>query len=202
MRCSKCGYDNLDGMKYCVSCAAELLTPEQRTEKVEENKKSVIILYIIIGLLVVLLIGLIVYLLMGGGSAVPIGGGKEEEPPKEVTHVEPATVGTWGCSSEANGGAMTLIIELKEDGTFRFGPVSGFENNHIEGTFNSNLIGEAEDGEEYDAYGLTMKQTKIIDNGNITEGEANVTYSVGINKEGDTAIFSSGNGNTSYYCTK
>ena len=41
MKCMKCNYDNLDGMKYCVSCGCELLTPEQKAQKAAANKKSV-----------------------------------------------------------------------------------------------------------------------------------------------------------------
>ena len=202
MRCNKCNYDNLDGMKYCVSCGAELLTPQQKEEKVKEGNRSVIILYIIIGLLVVILIGLIVFLLLGGGSTVGTKKDDKGGEVAEVTHVEPATVGTWACSSSQSGGELTIVIELKEDGSFRFGPITGFENNHIEGTFNSNLLGTAEEGEEYDAYELTMKQTKIVSSGEITEGEASVTYSVGVTKDGGTAIFSQGEDKASYYCSK
>ena len=201
MRCNKCNYDNLDGMKYCVSCGAELLTPQQKEEKIKENNKSVIILYIIIGLLVVVLIGLIIFLLLGGGSTVGPKKEKEEEV-QEASHVDPDTVGTWACSSDQSGGKLTIVIELKDDGTFRFGPVTGFEENHIEGTFNTSLIGTAENGEKYDAYGVTMKQTMIVSSGEITEGEATVTYSMGVSKDGDSAIFSQGEDKTSYYCNR
>jgi hypothetical protein len=201
MRCNKCNYDNLDGMKYCVSCGAELLTPQQKEERVKEGNRTVIILYVIIGLLVVILIGLIIFLLLGGGSTVGV---KKDDAGKvqEVTHVESATIGTWACSSDQSGGELTIVIELKEDGSFRFGPINGFENNHIEGTFNSNLLGTAEAGEQYDAYELTMKQTKIITNGEVAEGEANVTYSVGVTKDGKNSIFSQGKDKTSFYCSK
>ena len=40
MRCIKCGYENIEGLKYCSSCGEELLTQEQMVRRNKQNKSK------------------------------------------------------------------------------------------------------------------------------------------------------------------
>ncbi len=200
MRCIKCNYDNLDGMKYCVSCGSELLTPEQKAKKAEANKKSVVKLYVVIGILVVLLIGLIVFLLVGNGGSNGSAGGNNGG--DGTVSVHPDTVGIWNCNSDPKASSFTLTIELNNDGTYLFGPYGNTDSNNISGTFSSNSFGATDETGKYDLYSLTLTQKQIKENGTITEGEATVSYSIGISSDKNSAIFTNGATSTSYYCKK
>ena len=41
MKCIKCNYDNLDGMKYCVNCGFELMTKEENAKRHNEGEAGV-----------------------------------------------------------------------------------------------------------------------------------------------------------------
>ena len=41
MRCIKCGYQNMEGLRYCANCGQELMTLEEYTTKSDEEKSAV-----------------------------------------------------------------------------------------------------------------------------------------------------------------
>ena len=202
MRCINCNYDNLEGMRYCVSCGQELITVEEKSKRAEESKKGLVVLYIIIGVLVVVLLVVLGFVIFGGG---PVAGDVPDKPGniEEKTSVHADTVGAWKCSTQAASDKYTILIQLNEDGTFIFGPATGYETNYIGGTFTSNSYGATDSSKQYNLYSLNLRQTVIVENGVQQEGYSEVNYSVGINtKDKNDALFSNGQSGTTYYCKK
>ncbi len=201
MRCINCGYDNLEGMRYCVSCGSELMTAEEKTKRAEESKKGLVLLYVIIGVLVVVLLIVLGFVIFGGG---PIAGETPDKPGPidEKTSVASDTVGQWKCTTSDTSKKYNLLIQLNEDGTFIFGPIPGYETNYVGGRFTSNSYNAQDSSGRYNLFSLNMKQTEIVENGNKTEGINEVNYSVGITKDKAEALFTNGSNGTTYYCAK
>ena len=201
MRCIKCGYDNLEGMRYCVSCGNELMTLEEKSKRAEESKKGLVVLYIIIGVLLVLLLVVLGFVIFGGGPTAGPNPGKPG-PVDEKTAVASDTVGQWKCSTDATTTKYNLMIQLNEDGTFIFGPIPGYDTNYVGGRFTSNSYNAQDATGQYNLFSLNMKQQVIVESGNKTEGSSEVNYSVAIDKDKTKAMFTNGSSGTTYYCSK
>ncbi len=193
MRCIKCNYDNLDGLKYCVSCGSPLITEEDKEKMEAASAKKMKTLYIIVGILVILLVVLVVLLVMG------VGFGKGSTP-VATGDIDTATLGTWVCNSNPNSTDYTIVIELNEDGSFRFGAYGALETNHISGTYTSKGNGQTNNG--YTQYNVVLNQTRIVSGSKVQEGQATSNYLAGISQDGKQSTFYNENTQLSYYCKK
>jgi len=201
MRCINCGYDNLEGMKYCVKCGKELMTLDEkgkRKEAGENSNKSLI--KVIIGLAVVAVIIVILIII------VPMfGSKKEEEADNDVPVINDAvdqdTVGTWKCSFDDDDDTYTTVIKFQSDGVFQIGPIDGLEENRFEGTFTSNNLGATDSEGIVNYYQVFLEQEKEIENGEETESVVQKVLTMGIfiNDESRASIADS---DIVYHCSR
>ncbi len=179
MRCIKCGYQNMEGLRYCANCGQELMTLEEYTTKSDEEKSAVRKLYVIIAFLSVILFSIIVYAIIKAilGSNAPI------EPSNTL---DTEVIGTWNCKSKADQEKYDVKIILKTDSVFRWGTYDDLEKNSINGTFTTKAL--INDSEDYrNMYSLKLLATQIISNGREdTSGSQVMTYKFSL-KDQNTA---------------
>ena len=157
MRCIKCGYQNMEGLRYCANCGQELMTLEEYNTKSNEEKSAVRKLYVIIAFLSVILFSIIVYAIIKAilGSNAPI------EP--SIT-LDTELIGTWNCKSKEDQENYDVKIILKTDSVFRWGTYDDLDKNSINGTFTTKAL--TNESEEYrNIYSLKLLATQIITNG-------------------------------------
>lgn len=204
MKCIKCNYDNLDGMKYCVNCGFELMTKEEnakRHNEGEQGNKS--LMKIIVGLIAVLaiVVGLIflIPMLMNKDN-------KEEadnETPGISEDVDQITVGVWNCSNDEDDDVATTQFVLVSDGTFKIGPVDGLDDNRFEGTYETKFFDAVDDTGNYNLYQVIFTQEKVVENGEELEEEAVTTYSLGVGiDDTNMGMFINSVTNNTFYCKR
>jgi hypothetical protein len=201
MRCINCGYDNLEGMRYCVKCGNELMTLDEKGKRKEESEKeNKTLIKVIIGLVVVAV--LIVILLI----VLPRFGTKQEEEadndiPVINDSVDQDTVGVWNCSFDDKDDTYTTIIKLQSDGVFQIGPIDGLDENRFEGTFTSNNMEAQDENGIVNYYQVFLRQNKVIENGAEEEVEEQKVLTMGIfiNDESKASIADS---EVVYHCSR
>jgi hypothetical protein len=205
MRCIKCGYDNLEGMKYCVHCGSELMTLEEKNKRKEEGEKGVRkLFFVIIGLLVVLIIVLACYFIipmLTGNNTNKEG----DDTPKLSEEVHKDTVGEWKCSNDANSNTLDMTFVLSADGKFKIGTVNGLDDNRFEGTFISSSFDKKDDEGKYNLYQVVFTQKVSVEAGVKTELEdpQTTTYSLGIGiNDQNEGIFVNGSTQNTFYCKR
>ena len=168
MRCIKCGYQNIEGLKYCASCGQELMTQEEYDMRSNEKKSSVIRLYVLIGFLSVILVGVIIYFVLN--SFAP-------KPPKEPTStIDTELIGDWVCKNNQDQENYDGRVYLNKDSSFTWGPYDKIEFNYLAGTYTTKEIEES--NENYKAvYKLSLLVTRMVVNGREdTEGSSKINY--------------------------
>ena len=205
MRCIKCNYDNLEGMKYCVSCGAELITRDEKLKRQAEGEKSISKLYKIIKiLLVVLAIVAVIFVV------VKVFTGKEDiqesdnDTPTVSVKVNQDTVGVWKCDTQKFSEDNAISIVLQSDGVFKFGPIGGLKDNRIEGSFSSDTFEAKDETGQYDLYQVVMNTNLEVENGVEKQVEKMVVFTLAIDSQTATrGIFSPGEeGQSTYYCSR
>ena len=169
MRCIKCGYQNMEGLRYCANCGQELMTLEEYNTKSDAQKSEVRRLYVIIAFLSVILFSIIVYAIIRAilSSNAPI------EP--SIT-LDSEVIGTWDCKSKAEQEKYDVKIILKTNSVFRWGTYEDLEKNSINGTFTTKaLVNESENYRNI--YNLKLLVTQVITNGREdTKGSQTMDY--------------------------
>ncbi len=204
MKCIKCNYDNLDGMKYCVNCGFELMTKEENAKRHNEGEAGVkSLMKVIIGLIVVLaivvgLVFLIPMLLNKNNEEAA-----DNDTPGISEDVDQITAGVWKCSNDEDDDVPTTEFVLVSDGTFKIGPANGLDDNRFEGTYETKFFDAVDDTGNYNLYQVIFTQEKVVENGEELEEEAVTTYSLGIGIE-DTnmGMFVNSVTNNTFYCKR
>jgi uncharacterized membrane protein YvbJ len=88
MRCIKCGYENLEGLKFCSNCGSELLTEDELSKKKAKKRNKTIVTFIVTLLVIALIACTVSYIIINNKN-------KEEE--KENYEVVDILLGTWNC---------------------------------------------------------------------------------------------------------
>lgn len=188
MRCIKCGYQNIEGLRYCANCGQELMTLEEYNTKSNEEKSAVRKLYVIIAFLSVILFSIIVYAIIRAilSSNAPI------EP--SVT-IDTEVIGTWDCKSKEDQEKFDIKIILKTDSVFRWGTYDDLEKNSINGTYTTKAL--LNDSEEYrNMYNLKLLATQIITNGREdTNGSQVLNYTFSLKDQNTADLQGSDNDN-------
>ena len=197
MRCIKCGYQNIEGLRYCANCGQELMTLEEYNTKSNEEKSVVRKLYVIISFLSVILFSIIVYAIIRAilSSNAPI------EP--SIT-LDTEVIGTWNCKSKVDQENYDIKVILKTDSVFKWGTYEDLEKNSINGTFiTKSLINDSEDYRNI--YNLQLLVTQIITNGREdTKGSQVLNYKFALKDQNTAELQSSDNDNPEsiIHCTR
>jgi len=205
MRCIKCNYDNLDGMKYCVSCGAELITRDEKMRRTAEGEKSLAslrkVIVILLIVLVIVFATFVIVKLFFSGTKVEEG---DNDTPTVYSEVNQDTVGVWSCDTEKFTDDNTISLILQSDGVFKYGPINGLKRDRIEGTFNSKELSAKDETGQYDLYSLEMNSKLEVEDGAEKEIDQMLVFTLAIDSQtGSRGIFSSGNaGMSSFYCSR
>ena len=205
MKCIKCGYDNLEGMKYCVSCGAELITRDEKNRRISDGNRGLESLKKIIGILIG--VAVVVAIAYFGASFLFNRPMVEEDSdnltPTLSTKVAPETIGVWKCDPEGFTDDNTIVFKLQSDGVFEIGPIGTLDTTRWEGTWDSISLGTKDSTGQYDFYQVNLNETLVVENDVEQEIDNKVTYSLAIDSQlGTRGIFVNGANNNSYYCSR
>ena len=196
MKCIKCGYDNLDGLKYCTSCGNELLTKEQMKKK-EGKKRSKLALRIVIIVLILALVTCVISYIIINNKNKP----KETEEVNKT--IDPVLVGTWYCKAYKDAPNYTIQIEFKEDRSYVWGTYGKINLDYTKGTFYSKDMGTFPENENYELYSVTLEATRRASNGAEVDDVYNMNYSLALHSDKNNMILANGNSNSyNTYCTR
>lgn len=202
MRCLKCGYNNLEGLKYCSSCGGELLTEEEYNKKIRESNKEVRKLYGLIAFLAVIVIFIATFFIINSTT-------KRTVEVEDTSNISTNLVGLWNCKNSERDEEYSVEINLGSDMSFNFGVYGKLESNSLKGVYTSKHIGPYQDDLNYDMYLVKMEVNELSYNGeSTTEGASTMQYSFLLKSDKKYAIVSlmDENGNSSnkgvMYCDR
>ena len=202
MRCLKCGYNNLEGLKYCSSCGGELLTEEEYNEKIRESNKEVRKLYGLIAILAVVVIFITTFFIINSTTKRTV-----EVP--DTSNISTNLVGIWNCKNSERDEEYSVEINLGSDMSFSFGVYGKLDSNSLKGVYTSKHIGPYQDDLNYDSYLVKMEVSELSYNGeSTTEGASIMQYSFLLRSDKKYAVVSlmDDNGNISnkgvMYCDR
>ena len=202
MRCLKCGYNNLEGLKYCSSCGEELLTEEEYNLKIRESNREVRKLYGLVALLVVVLIFVGTFFIINSTT-------KRTVEVEDTSNISTNLVGTWYCKNSERDENYSVEFELSSNMSFKFGVYEKIESNGLRGAYTSKDIGPYTEDLNYEVYMVKMEVSEIRHDGqSTTEGASLIQYIFLLNSDKKYAIVSLAdeNGNPSrngtMYCDR
>ena len=195
MRCIKCGYENIDGLKYCSSCGQELLTQDQMKKR-EGQKRTKMALKIV---LIVLAIALVVCIV----SYIIINNQKKPEEIKENKTIDPVLVGTWNCKAYKEAPNYTIEIVFQDNRNYIWGTYGKSNLDYTKGTFYSKDMGTFPENENYELYSVTLEATSRASNGAEVEDVYTMNYNLALNNDKNSFILANGNSNSyNTYCDR
>lgn len=202
MRCLKCGYNNLEGLKYCSSCGGELLTEEEYNIKLRESNKEVRKLYGLIAFLAVIVIFIATFFIINRTT-------KRTVEVTDTSNISTNLVGDWNCKNSERDEEYSVEINLGSDMKFSFGVYGKLDSNSLKGVYTSKHVGPYQEDLNYDMYTVKMEVSELSYNGqSTTEGASIMNYSFLLRTDKKYAIVGllDDNGNTSnkgvMYCDR
>ena len=184
MRCLKCGYNNLEGLKYCSSCGEELLTEEEYNLRIRESSKEVRKLYGLIALLVVILIFVGTFFVINRTT-------KRTVEVEDTSNISTNLVGTWYCKNSEREENYSIEFNLATDMTFSYGVYKKLDSNGLKGVYSSKDAGPYTEDLNYEMYYVKMEVSEILFNGeSTTDGASTIQYVFLLNSDRKYAIVS------------
>ena len=195
MRCIKCGYENIEGLKYCSSCGEELLTQEQMVRRNKQNKSKMALKIVLVVLGLALVACTISYIIINNSNKP-----KEEEQNKTIDQV---LVGTWNCKAYKDAPNYTIELVLSNNRAYIWGTYGKSNLEYTKGTFYSKDMGTFPENENYELYSITFEATARATNGAEVEDVYTLNYNLALHNNKNTMILASGNSNSSNtYCDR
>ena len=202
MRCLKCGYNNLEGLKYCSSCGEELLTEEEYNLRIRESNREVRKLYGLVALLAVILIFVGTFFVINSTT-------KRTVEVEDTSNISTNLVGTWYCKNSDRDEEYSVEFDLATDMSFIYGVYGKVESNGLRGVYTSKDVGPYQEDLNYELYMVKMEVNEIRHDGqSTTEGTSVIQYVFLLNSDKKHSIVSLAdeNGNISkngtMYCDR
>ncbi len=194
MRCINCGYENLDGLKYCSSCGQELLTIEQKDQREKQKRSSSAMkITITIAIIALVICGVVFYIIDNNNK-------KEREANK---HVDPILVGIWDCKNSKDATNYSTEITLNGDATYVWAEYGKAELNYLKGSYETKDIGTFAEDSTYELYSLELENHYKGTNGVEAKEEKKINYNMALSPEKTNSIIASGEiGVANIYCNK
>ena len=196
MRCIKCGYENIEGLKYCSNCGQELLTQEQFAKKEKQNKSKMALKVVLIVLGIAFVACIVSYIIINSNK-------KPKEEDEQNKTIDKVLVGTWICKSYKEAPNYTIEIVLKEDRSYIWGTYGRTNLDYTRGTFYSKDNGVFPENENYEAYSFTLDAKARATNGAEVEDVYSINYTLALHNDTNSFILASGNSSSSNtYCDR
>lgn len=194
MRCIKCGYENIEGLKYCSSCGEELLTQEQMARRDKQNKSKMALKIVLVVLGLALVACTVSYIIINN----------KNKPKEEVNKtIDQVLVGTWYCRPYKDAPNYTVEIVLSENRAYHWGTYGKSNLDYTKGTFYSKHMGTFPENENYELYSVTFEATSRATNGAEVEDVYDLNYNLALHHDQRSMILASGNSNSSNsYCDR
>lgn len=197
MRCIKCGYENIEGLKYCSSCGHELLTQEQyaKKERQKKNKKALKVVLIVLAIAFVACI--VSYIIINNQN------NKTKEDDEQNKTIDKVLVGTWNCKAYREAPNYTIEIVFREDRSYNWGTYGKSNLDYTKGTFYSKDMGVFPENENYEAYSVTLDAKSRATNGAEVEDIYSINYNLALHNDTNSFILASGDSNSyNTYCDR
>ena len=196
MRCIKCGYDNIEGLKYCSSCGQELLTQEQLAKRQRQNNSKMALRIVLIVLGIAFVACIVSYIIINSNK------NKTKEDEKNKT-INTELVGVWNCRPYKDAPNYTIELSLNGDRSYIWGTYGKSNLDYTKGTFYSKDMGTFVENENYESYSVTLEATKRATNGVEVDDAYSINYVLALHNEHNNIILASGNSSASnIYCDR
>ena len=198
MRCIKCGYDNLEGLKFCSNCGEELLTQDEANKRKRERTTKGAVKFIVILLVLALIACLVSYFIINNKN-------KKEQEEQNNYHVVNVLIGTWNCSHDKEMKSVEEQFVLKADSTYIWGTYGKLNTDSTSGYYSADDVGVFPEDGTYELYSLMLdvkNTTKLGINVEVTK-ETTMNYSVALSQDNTRLIVANGSsGSSNMYCVR
>ncbi len=196
MRCIKCGYENIDGLKYCTNCGQELLTQEQMKKKESKKRSKMALKIVFIVLAVALVVCIVSYVIINNKN-------KPKETDEQNKTIDPVLVGTWNCKAYKEAPNYTIELVFHENRDYVWGTYGKSNLDYTKGTFYSKDMGTFPENENYELYSVTLEATARATNGAEVEDVYTMNYNLALHNDKNSLILANGNSNSyNTYCDR
>ena len=198
MRCIKCGYENLEGLKYCSNCGDELLTQDEATKRKREKRSKAAIKFVVILLILALIATVTSYIIINNKN-------KKEQEQQTNYQVVNVLIGTWNCSTSKEMKTFEEQFVLKNDSTYVWGTYNKLNSDSTSGMYSANDVGVFPQDGTYELYSLMLDVKHTIKLGIDVEvtKETIMNYNVALSQDNTKLIVANGTtGSGNMYCVR
>lgn len=198
MRCIKCGYENLEGLKFCSNCGDELLTQDEANKRKRQKRSKAAVKFIVILLILALIATVTSYIIINNQN-------KKEEDQVNKYHVVNYLIGTWNCSTNKEMKTFEEQFILKADSTYTWGTYNKLNTDSTSGMYSADDVGVFPQDGTYELYSLMLDVKHTVKLGIDVEvtKETIMNYSVALSQDNTKLIVANGaSGSPNMYCVR